>query len=145
MEETFALLVNLLWGECISNLSKTLGETEQSKFTNNDYYYLYVIDSLGEPNFSAIAEALSLTKPGVTAIVRKLCNMGLVMKRQSREDKRVYFVALTKKGKDILNGDRAVYRRVTEEIASLCKTEKEQQFIENLLQKLVINLEEQKK
>lgn len=145
MEETFALLVNLLWGECIRNLSKTLGETEQSKFTNNDYYYLYVIDSLGEPNFSAIAEALSLTKPGVTAIVRKLCNMGLVMKRQSREDKRVYFVALTKKGKDILNGDRAVYRRVTEEIASLCKTEEEQQFIENLLQKLVINLEEQKK
>ena len=145
MEETFALLVNLLWGECISNLSKTLGETEQSKFTNNDYYYLYVIDSLGEPNFSAIAEALSLTKPGVTAIVRKLCNMGLVMKCQSKEDKRVYFVALTKKGKDILNGDRAVYRRVTEEIASLCKTEEEQQFIENLLQKLVINLEKQKK
>ena len=145
MEETFALLVNLLWGECISNLSKTLGETEQSKFTNNDYYYLYVIDSLGEPNFSAIAEALSLTKPGVTAIVRKLCNMGLVMKCQSKEDKRVYFVSLTKKGKDILNGDRAVYRRVTEEIASLCKTEEEQQFIENLLQKLVINLEEQKK
>ena len=145
MEETFALLVNLLWGECIRNLSKTLGETEQSKFTNNDYYYLYVIDSLGEPNFSAIAEALSLTKPGVTAIVRKLCNMGLVMKCQSKEDKRVYFVSLTKKGKDILNGDRAVYRRVTEEIASLCKTEEEQQFIENLLQKLVINLEEQKK
>ena len=145
MEETFALLVNLLWGECIRNLSKTLGETEQSKFTNNDYYYLYVIDSLGEPNFSAIAEALSLTKPGVTAIVRKLCNMGLVMKCQSKEDKRVYFVSLTKKGKDILNGDRAVYRRVTEEIASLCKTEEEQQFIENLLQKLVINLEKQKK
>lgn len=140
MEETFALLVNLLWGECISNLSKTLGETEQSKFTNNDYYYLYVIDSLGEPNFSAIAEALSLTKPGVTAIVRKLCNMGLVMKCQSKEDKRVYFVSLTKKGKDILNGDRAVYRRVTEEIASLCKTEEEQQFIENLLQKLVRNM-----
>lgn len=42
MEEQFALLVNLLWGECIQNLSKTLGETEQSKFTNNDYYYLYV-------------------------------------------------------------------------------------------------------
>lgn len=145
MEETFALLVNLLWGECISNLSKTLGETEQSKFTNNDYYYLYVIDSLGEPNFSAIAEALSLTKPGVTAIVRKLCNMGLVMKCQSKEDKRVYFVSLTKKGKDILNGDRAVYRRVTEEIASLCKTEEEQQFIENLLQMLVRKLGEQKK
>lgn len=140
MEETFALLVNLLWGECISNLNKTLGETEQSKFTNNDYYYLYVIEQLGEPNFSAIADALSLTRPGVTAIVRKLCNMGLVMKRQSQEDRRVYFVSLTQKGKDILNGDRAVYRRVTEEIASFCKTEEEQQFIEDLLQTLVRNM-----
>ena len=137
MEEQFALLVNLLWGECIQNLSKTLGETEQSKFTNNDYYYLYVIESLNESNFSAIAEALNLTKPGVTAIVRKLCNMGLVEKKQSKEDKRVYFVSLTQKGKDILNGDRAVYKRVTEAINSFCKTKEEQKFIENLFETLV--------
>lgn len=144
MEEQFALLVNLLWGECIHNLSKTLGETEQSKFTNNDYYYLYVIEALGEPNFSAIAEALNLTRPGVTAIVRKLCNMGLVTKRQSKEDKRVYFVSLTQKGKDILNGDREVYKGVTEMIASLCKTKEEQQFIEKVLQTLVKKLGEKK-
>ena len=144
MEEKFALLVNLLWGECIRNLGKTLGETEQSKFTNNDYYYLYVIESLGEPNFSTIASALNLTKPGVTAIVRKLCNMGLVVKNQSEEDKRVYFVSLTHKGKDILNGDREVYRGVTEAIGNFCKTKEEQQFIENVLQMLVEKMEEKK-
>ena len=54
----------------------------------------------GEPNFSELAEALSLTKPGVTAIIRKLSNMGLVEKKQSQKDKRVYFVALTQKGKE---------------------------------------------
>lgn len=144
MEEQFALLVNLLWGECIQNLGKTLGETEQSKFINNDYYYLYVIDSLGQPNFSTIAETLNLTKPGVTAMVRKLCNMGLVTKNQSEQDKRVYFVSLTQKGKDILNGDREVYRGVTETIVSLCKTKEEQQFIENVLQKLVEKMEQKK-
>ena len=133
MEEQFARLVNLLWGECIQNLSSVLDETEQSKFTNNDYYYLYVIEELGEPNFSAIAEALNLTKPGVTAIVRKLCNMGLVEKRQSEADKRVYYVSLTQKGKDILNGDRAVYKRVTEAISSFCKTKEEEQFMENII------------
>lgn len=145
MEETFAQLVNFLWGECIGNLSKILGEAEQGKFTNNDYYYLYLIDSLGEPNLSTIAEALALTKPGVTSIVQKLCNMGLVMKRQSNEDKRVHFVSLTQKGKDILNGDRSVYKTVTEEISSLCKTEQEQQFINNMLKQLIINLENRKK
>ncbi|MGN0353212.1 MAG: MarR family winged helix-turn-helix transcriptional regulator [Roseburia sp.] len=144
MEEQFALLVNLLWGECVRNLDKTLEKAEQSKFTNNDYYYLYVIESLGEPNFSAIAEALNLTKPGVTAIVRKLCNMGLVEKHQSKVDKRVYFVSVTQKGKDILNGDREVYRGVTEAIASFCKTKEEQQFIENVLQMLVEKLKKEK-
>lgn len=141
MEEQFANLVNLLWRECIRSLSKTLDETEQSKFTNNDYYYLCVIEALGEPNFSAIAEALNLTKPGVTAIVRKLCNMGLVTKKQSEEDKRVYFVSLTQKGKEILNGDREVYRYVTESIASFCKTKEERQFMENVIEMLVQKLE----
>ena len=142
MEEQFALLVNLLWGKCIQNLNKTLGETEQSKFTNNDYYYLYVIESLEEPNFSAISEALHLTRPGVTAIVKKLCNMGLVSKNQSKQDKRVYFVSLTKKGKDILNGDREVYRNVTKEISDFCKNKEEQEFIQNMLGMLVQKLGE---
>lgn len=137
VEEQFALLVNLLWGKCIQNLNNTLGETEQSKFTNNDYYYLYVIESLGEPNFSAISEELHLTKPGVTAIVRKLCNMGLVTKKQSEEDRRVYFVTLTEKGKDILNGDREVYRHVTEAISYFCKDEKEKEFVQNMLVMLI--------
>lgn len=44
-----------------------------------------------------------------------------------------------------LNGDRAVYKRVTEEITSLCKTEQEQQFIDHLLQQLVRNLEKRRK
>lgn len=44
-----------------------------------------------------------------------------------------------------LNGDRAVYKRVTEEIISLCKTEQEQQFIDHLLQQLVRNLEKRRR
>lgn len=63
--------------------------------------------------------------------------MGLVEKKQSQKDKRVYFVALTQKGKDILNGDRAVYRRVTEEIDAFCKTDEERKFAEDMLQMLV--------
>ena len=145
MEEQFALLVNLLWGKCIQNLNNTLGETEQNKFTNNDYYYLYVIESLGEPNFSAIAEALNLTRPGVTAIVRKLCNMGLVCKMQSEEDKRVFFVSLTEKGRDILNGDREVYRNVTKEISAFCKSKQEEEFVQNMLEMLINKFSDREK
>lgn len=102
-----------------------------------------MIEALGEPNFSAIADALNLTRPGVTAIVRKLCDMRLVMKCQLKKDKRVYYVSLTQKGKDILNCDRKVYRRVTEAIANFCKTKEEQQFMENVIGMLVQKLEKQ--
>lgn len=145
MEEQFARLVNLLWRKCIENLGIVMEETEQSRFTNNDYYYLCVIEALGEPNFSTIAETLNLTRPGVTALVRKLCNMGLVEKHQSEKDKRVYYVSLTQKGKDILNGDREVYRRVTQAIVDFCKTEEERQFMESAIAMLVDKLEKEQK
>ncbi|PKM72086.1 MAG: MarR family transcriptional regulator, partial [Firmicutes bacterium HGW-Firmicutes-17] len=81
MEENFAELVNLLWEECIRNLNAALTEDEAEKFSNNDYYHLLVIQSLRRPNFSQIAEKLALTKPAVSAIVKKLINMKLVEKR----------------------------------------------------------------
>lgn len=75
-----------------------------------------------------------------------ICNSGtLVCKKQSEQDKRVYFVSLTQKGKDILNGDREVYRNVTREITAFCKNEKEQKFMQDLLEMLVEKLAEKEK
>lgn len=140
MEEKFSNLVNLLWEECIRNLNSTLTEEEVNKFSNNDYYYLLVIHSLQKPNFSQIAEKLSLTKPAVSAIVRKLINMKLVEKQQSTEDKRIYNVVLTTKGRSILQGDKAVYKWVTDTIKDNVKSEKELIIIEHIISVLVEEL-----
>lgn len=144
MEEKFAVLVNLLWEECIRNLNTTLTEEESNKFSNNDYYYLLVIQSLQRPNFSQIADKLSLTKPAVSAIIRKLMHMELVEKIQSTEDKRMYYVDLTTKGKCILQGDNAVYKWVTDTIKTITADEKEFLMIEHIISKLVEKLEEKK-
>ncbi|MBS5932075.1 MAG: MarR family transcriptional regulator [Clostridiales bacterium] len=141
MEEKFSNLVNLLWEECIRNLNSTLTEEEVNKFSNNDYYYLLVIHSLQKPNFSQIAEKLSLTKPAVSAIVRKLINMKLVEKQQSTEDKRIYNVVLTTKGRSILQGDKAVYKWVTDTIKDNVTSEKELIIIEHIISVLVEELE----
>ena len=133
MEEKFSNLVNLLWEECIRNLNTTLTEEEVNKFSNNDYYYLLVIHSLQKPNFSQIAENLSLTKPAVSAIVRKLINMKLV-------DKRIYNVVLTTKGRSILQGDKAVYKWVTDTIKDNVTSEKELIIIEHIISVLVEEL-----
>ena len=140
MEEKFSNLVNLLWEECIRNLNATLNEEEVNKFSNNDYYYLLVINSLQKPNFSQIAENLSLTKPAVSAIVRKLINMKLVEKQQSTEDKRIYNVVLTTKGRSILQGDKAVYKWVTDTIKDNVTSEKELIIIEHIISVLVEEL-----
>jgi len=141
MEEKFAALVNLLWEECIRNLNATLTEEEAEKFSNNDYYHLLVIHSLQRPNFSQIAEKLSLTKPAVSAIIRKMINMKLVEKMQSAEDKRIFYVELTAKGSSILQGDKAVYKWVTDTIKSIASNEKEVIIVEQIISSLVEKLE----
>lgn len=145
MEEKLSALVNLLWKECIQNLNSILEKDEINKFSNNDYYYLLVIQSLQTPNFSQIADELSLTKPAVSAIIRKLVNMNLVDKVQSQEDKRIHYVKLTKKGESILQGDNAIYKCVTNTIASIVPDKKELELFEGILTALLDKLEEKNK
>lgn len=142
MQEKLSSLVNLLWQECIQNLNTILKEDEVNKFSNNDYYYLLVIHSLQKPNFTQIADKLSLTKPAVSVIIRKLQNLDLVKKMQSEEDKRVFYVELTKKGSSILQGDQAVYQWVSDMITDIAEDEKEIMIMERILSKLVERLEE---
>ena len=145
MEENFSKLINLLWAECIQNLNRNLVKEEQGKFSNNDYYYLLMIQSLDHPNFSTLAERLNMTKPAVTAIIRKLQKMDLVVKTRSEEDNRMYYISLTSKGEKILRGDREIYHWVTDSMSSLCRNKKEQELLTHIVEELVKRLEAKKK
>ena len=145
MNNKFSVLVNLLWRECILNLNKVLSDKDANRFSNNDYYYLIIIDSMGKPNFSEIAEVLGVTKPAVSAIVRKLSDMELIFKSQSEKDKRVFYVELTEKGKNILNGDMEVYKWVVDNIYDITENEEEIRIMERVINELVIRLEKKDK
>lgn len=142
MEHNFSTLVNLLWERCIWNLNSILTDEEANKFSNNDYYYLLTIFSLNKPNLSQIAEKLSLTKPAVSVIIKKLTHMKLVEKIQSQDDKRIYYVELTEKGRSILDGDTEVYRWITDMIKNIVNNDSELEVIERILSKLVERLRE---
>lgn len=142
MQEKLSALVNMLWQECIRNLNTVMKGDEINKFSNNDYYYLMVIHSLQMPNLTQIAEALSLTKPAVSVIIRKLLNLDLIKKMQSEEDKRVFYVELSKKGKSILQGDQAVYQWVSDTMEEIAEDEKELEVMDRMISKLVKKLEE---
>ncbi|MBX2843042.1 MAG: MarR family transcriptional regulator [Flammeovirgaceae bacterium] len=92
------------------NKESVLSEDEFSKLTINQYYYLDLIDRLGKPTFTELAEVLQITKPSVSAIVNKLVDKGYIIKVQSEDDQRSYNLHVTDKGKTIIEAENKIYR-----------------------------------
>lgn len=79
-------------------------ELEKLKADNvnlNLFQYINIIGGLENPTFSDLAEKLKVSKPAVTVIINKLIQQGIANKQQSSDDKRIYYINLTKKGKEI--------------------------------------------
>jgi len=126
--------------ESIKNLSIHLTETELKSFSSNNYYYLTTIYYMGKPNFSQVAEALKLTKPAISVFVNKLSRMGLIEKVKSEGDKRVYYICITQKGKNIIEGDDKLYSEFDLLIKNLVIDNEKYEFVESLLAKVVRSL-----
>lgn len=141
IKDSFAFIANYLWRESIKNLENHLTESEFKNFSSNDYYYLTTIYYMGKPNFSQVAEALKLTKPAISAMIRKLTKIGLIEKAQSQEDKRVYYICVTEKGKRIINGDEELYKKIDLLIKETLDSEEKYEFVETLLGEIVHSLD----
>ena len=117
--------------QTIEMLSHLLGELEAKAFEQEGFselslrqmLYLDAVTRMENPTFSDLAKKLNVSKPSVTAIVKKLIRMGYVKKEQSAEDKRVFHIELTSKGKkfDEIHGDvhRLLANRITENLDEL--------------------------
>ena len=140
IKDSVAFIANYLWMESIKNLNSHLTESELKSFGSNDYYYLTTIYYMGKPNFSQVAETLKLTKPAISVFVNKLSKMGLLEKIQSDEDKRMYYVCITQKGKDIIEGDEELYKEFDSLIKNITVDHKKYEFVENLLAEVVVKL-----
>ncbi len=113
IEKSIAFISNYFWRESISNINRTL-QNESSSFNMNDYYYLTQIYEMGKPKLGDLAAKLSLTKPAISAMVKRLERNELVIKTQSEEDRRVYFLQLSEKGLAIIEGDYRLYERLAD-------------------------------
>ncbi len=107
-----------------------------SKLTIHQFQYIDAIHQLGEPAITEIAEKLKITKASVTTGINKLVDLGYVIKTQSREDRRVFHVSLTKAGGQLIKAKYQALKEYGEFInASLSKAEARQ--LEKTLTKLV--------
>lgn len=139
IKDNFAFIANYYWRESIKNLNLHLSESELASFSSNDYYYLTTIYYLGKPNFSQVAEALGLTKPAISVLIRKLVKIGLIEKVQSEEDKRIFYVCVTEKGKKIVDGDEELYMKFDTLVKTL-SNEEQYALIDVLLKEIVHRL-----
>lgn len=139
IENNIALIANYFWKESINNISNTLSDTQISNFNMNDYYYLTSIYQLGTPKLGELATKLNLTKPAISALVKKLEKNELIVKAQSKKDKRIYYVSLTDKAIKIIKGDNELYAKLSNIFSDLL-TNEEIYIVDNLLQKVVDKL-----
>ena len=82
----------------------------------NSILYLNVIDQIKDCTVSKVAEALRLTKSAVTLKVAELERQGLLKKRQSEQDKRVYYLTVDGSVEHAFNIYDDVFRTVSKEL-----------------------------
>lgn len=88
---------------------KVLSADELSVLTKHHLNYLQAIAEMGNPTFGELAAALNVTKPSVTSIVNKLMSVDFISKTQSKDDKRIFYIRLTKKGKRVMESYNKAY------------------------------------
>ena len=110
--------------QAIALISRLMGEMEAEAFEQEGFsnlsmrqlLYLETIAQLERPTFSELADQLDVTKPSVTALVKKLMKMGYVKKIQSQEDLRVYHIVLTAKGEQFTEMHNQTHRLLAERL-----------------------------
>ena len=128
IEKHFEYISNHLWQQSINNIDSILSSEEKKQFNITDYYYLTMIYNMENPNLGDIAEKLKLTKPAISALVKRLEKNELVNKIKSEEDGRIYYLKVTEKGMNIIAGDNALY----EQFAKLISENASKEQIEEL-------------
>lgn len=116
-----------------TEVSKTSGI---SQLTISQFQYIDVIHELEHPTITEIAKKLDIAKASVSAGVNKLITQGYVIKIQSAEDKRIFYLSLTEQGQQLI---KAKYLALQEygDFITAALSEEEVSQLKTILTKLV--------
>lgn len=89
------------YGDKQEILSKLCESEELRKYNNSELHILAAIGDLENPNVTAIAEYMGMTKGGISKNIKKLIEAGLVSTYQAENNNRKIFYSLTDEGKKI--------------------------------------------
>lgn len=123
---------NSLGHECNLEISDKLG---MSELRLNQIHYLKIIDRTVDMTFGKFAELLQVTRPSVTEIVNKLIKLDVVERTRCSRDKRIFYIKLTEKGRNIARLPFLAEQQVVDMIVSALDDEEIEVLIK-LIKKL---------
>jgi len=77
---------------------------------------LIIVYSQGKISFKDLAQALGISRSNITGLADRLIQNGLLIRNQDREDRRVQYLELTDKGKEVLNN---IKQEITSEVTRI--------------------------
>jgi DNA-binding MarR family transcriptional regulator len=116
---------------------------EYSDITSNIFLYLRKINFLDNPTISELAKAMEVSKPSASNMVSKMAEKGLLTTKTSPKDGRVCLLALTDKGKKVVEIETWADIKFFENIRGILD-EEELKVLERILEKIAAGLEEEK-
>lgn len=87
-------VLNSFYFEMAINELRLMNSTRTANISYNSLLYLDLIAYKNLCTSSYIADALGIAKSAVTVKVNELCALGLVEKKQSDEDKRIFYLSV---------------------------------------------------
>ena len=113
--------------------SRSIGELG---ITARQYVVLSVVDGLEDPSQTTLCEISGVDRSTLADIVRRLVSRGLLTRRRTHNDARMYAVRITPEGKRILEKASPIALKVDAAVLK-CLTVSERETFNSLLQKVM--------
>ena len=118
-----------------ATFKKHKDELSKGSITLPQFLSLDLLDNYGKLKMKEIARQLYISLPAATGMIDRLYRLGMVERKFSAKDRRVIEIALTSKGKKVLENTRHSRRKAIGDVFSHL-TKKERQLYLNILRKL---------
>lgn len=96
--------------------------------TARQFVVLSVVDTLEDPSQTALCEISGIDRSTLADIVRRLVGRGLLSRRRTRQDARMYAVRITPEGQEILRRAMPIANKVDEALVESLSPEQRAQF-----------------
>jgi DNA-binding MarR family transcriptional regulator len=117
-------------GQCAEVLFTN--EAGKTDLTPRQYAILASVNQQPDISQTGLVEQTGVDRSTLADIVRRLVKKGLLQRKRTRRDARMYAVRLTQKGQSALNSLKPAAARVDQRLLSVLKSDQRGTFIEAL-------------